>query len=388
MSHELNFPPKPEADRTFIVKKSAKLITLEDLGLTDPAPTLPPQDTPPTPVAQDTTADAAFTKEWNALSQRHATPLFEDRTAYEWLEVAAAGSTPSMLFDSMWYEGELCILFADTNVGKSILAVQICDSISRGEPIPGFGMDAAAQPVAYFDFELSPTQFLARYTQDKVLYPFSQQFRRMQMSMDVDYVEWGYKTFEEFLHAQLEHYISQTGCRVVVIDNLTYLRSEAEHARDAYSLMNMLNTLKRKYNLSMLVLAHTPKRDHSKPIDVNHLQGSKQIANLSDSIIAIGRSHKDNGLRYIKQIKHRMGEKMYEEDNVCLCQIVKPDNFLHFELVGHCREREHLKETGDKEHGSRMAAIRDLSAEGMTQRDIAKQLGISVATVNRCLKST
>jgi hypothetical protein len=174
---------------------------------------------------------------------------------------------------------------------------------------------------------------------------------------------------------------------VLIIDNITFLRSETEHAKDAYTLMNMLITLKKKYAISMLVLAHTPKRDHSKPIDVNHLQGSKQIANLSDSIIAIGKSHRDNGLRYIKQIKHRMGEKKYEDDNVCLCQVVKPHDFLHFELMGHCREREHLSEMADKDLGAKIAAVKDLAASGKSQREIAAQLGISIGSVNRYLKN-
>ena len=50
-----------------------------------------------------------------------------------------------MLFDKLWYEGEICILFADTNVGKSILAVQIGDSISRGKAIRGFEIEAKRQ---------------------------------------------------------------------------------------------------------------------------------------------------------------------------------------------------------------------------------------------------
>ena len=36
-----------------------------------------------------------------------------------------------MLFGEFWHQGELCILFADTNAGKSVLAVQIGESIAR-----------------------------------------------------------------------------------------------------------------------------------------------------------------------------------------------------------------------------------------------------------------
>jgi hypothetical protein len=310
--------------------------------------------------------------------------LFEVRPAAEWLDIAASRPDPRMLFDSMWYEGDLCILFADTNVGKSILAVQIGDSISRGVPIEGLRMDAPAQPVAYFDFELSAKQFEARYTGSQGQhYPFVPTFYRAELDIRADYIEWGFKTFDAYLYAQLEHYIEQTGIKVLIIDNITYLRSETEQAKDASALMLMLNTLKKKYGLSLLVLAHTPKRDQSRPIEANHLQGSKVIANLTDGIIAIGKSHRDHSMRYIKQLKGRLGEKLYEDDHVCLCQIVKPDDFLHFEVVGFCTEREHLREVSDKETGQRIAAVKDLAAQGMSQRDIAAKLNLSTTTVNR-----
>ena len=59
-------------------------------------------------------------------------------SANKWIEQAKKRPIPKMLFSEFWFEGEICILFADTNLGKSILAVQICDSISKGEKINGF----------------------------------------------------------------------------------------------------------------------------------------------------------------------------------------------------------------------------------------------------------
>ncbi len=376
---------KPNPHLLAITKKTAKLLTLEDLELIPPATNLSPADriftTPPDDVTR-----RAFEAYFSESKRREASTLFDIRTASEWIEKAATMPTPHMLFDTMWYEGDLCILFADTNVGKSILAVQIGDSISRGQAIPGFGMDAAAQPVAYFDFELSAKQFQARYSYEYgAHYPFADTFYRAELDITDSYIERGYTSFETYLTDQLEGYIEQTGIKVIIIDNITYLRSENEKAKDAYSLMNLLNTLKKKHALSMLVLAHTPKRDQSRPIETNHLQGSKQLANLCDSIIAIGKSAKDPDLRYIKQIKQRLGAKNYEEDNVCLCQVTKPHDFLHFEFIQYSTEREHLREVGDKEMGQRIATVKDLSASGMTQREIATQLGLSVSTVNKYL---
>lgn len=90
--------------------------------------------------------------------------LFTVKTANRWIEQAKTRPIPQMLFGEFWFEGELCILFADTNLGKSILAVQISNSISRGEQIQGFNLESPKQPILYFDFELSDKQFENRYS--------------------------------------------------------------------------------------------------------------------------------------------------------------------------------------------------------------------------------
>jgi hypothetical protein len=84
--------------------------------------------------------------------------LFTVKTADRWIQQAKTRPIPKMLFSEFWFEGELCILFADTNLGKSILAVQIGNSVSKGEPIYGFKLETTKQPILYFDFELNDKQ--------------------------------------------------------------------------------------------------------------------------------------------------------------------------------------------------------------------------------------
>ena len=54
------------------------------------------------------------------------------KTANQTILEASLLPTPRALWDSFWYEGELSCLFADSNVGKSILAVQIADRSAIG----------------------------------------------------------------------------------------------------------------------------------------------------------------------------------------------------------------------------------------------------------------
>ena len=101
-------------------------------------------------------------------SPADSSDAFIMKPAADWLQTTndRHDDATATLFGDFWYQGELCIMFADTNVGKSILAVQIGDSLSRGEAIPGFAPAGKPEKVLYFDFELSAAQFRKRYSSD------------------------------------------------------------------------------------------------------------------------------------------------------------------------------------------------------------------------------
>lgn len=311
--------------------------------------------------------------------------LFTVKTASRWMEQAMKRPIPKMLFGEFWFEGELCILFADTNLGKSILAVQIGNSISRGEQIPGFRLETTKQPVLYFDFELSDKQFENRYSLNfEQHYNFDNNFIRVEINPDAVIPDG--QTFEDFLNHSLERSIIETEAKVLIIDNLTYLKNETEKAKDALPLMKHLKALKSKYNLSILALAHTPKRDLSKPITRNDLQGSKMLMSFTDSSFSIGESHSDKNLRYLKQIKQRNTEQIYDADNVCICQVHKPHNFLLFEFVNYGTEREHLKQQTEQDKQQLSTKVLELKEQGRSLRDIGAELGISHMKVSRIIK--
>lgn len=337
--------------------------------------------------------------------------LFVVKTGNQWLQDASSRPSPKRLFGDFWFENELCILFADTNVGKSILAVQIGDLVSRGvvsgqrsvvseektasPPITSLllatdhrslATECEARRVVYFDFELTDKQFEARMSERGEYHRFHENFSRAELDPETSELH-GFKDFEEFLNHSLDRTIVEQNAEVLIIDNLTYLRDETENARNALPLMKYLKELKSRHEISILALAHTPKRDASKPLTRNDLQGSKMLINFCDSSFAIGESQRDQGVRYLKQIKARNAAIVHHADNVLLGTIEKRNNLLQFVFAGTGSEREHLKEPSDRDKSAMIEKAKAMAAEGKKLSEIASELGISKTTTSRYVNS-
>lgn len=297
--------------------------------------------------------------------------MLKIKSANEWTREAALRPDPKPLWLSLWYEGEVCCLFADSNLGKSIYAVEIASEIAK------------TQKVIYFDFELSDKQFQLRYSDDNGnLYTFSDNLLRSEI--DPDLIEEG--KFEDEVIADIEGASIQYDCKVLIVDNITYLNSVTEKADAASMLMMRLMQLKKKHGLSILVLAHTPKRPLTSPITQNDLAGSKKLFNFFDSVFAIGRSAKDENLRYIKQVKVRAGAFEYGAENVIVSEIVKEGSWLHFRNIGYATEREHLKEQTDRDISSFDERVKELRKDGKSIREIADMLAVSKSKIGNIIK--
>lgn len=324
--------------------------------------------------AKDVVKKTAVAHMRNRFFNEKEIGMFNIKSVNKTLSDAKAMKDPIKLYDELWYEGELCCLFADSNVGKSIYAVQIANEVAK------------TQKVLYFDFELSPKQFQKRYQDDESgrTYHFSDNCYRVYMNQLK--VHCRADELADEIMADIEKCIKGTDAKAIIIDNLTWIISNAKSVQIASELMKRLTALKHKENLSILILAHTTKRNMSKPITQNDLGGSKMIFNFLDAAFSIGVSAKDPNVRFIKQVKVRSSDFKYNESNVMLCEIEKKDSFLQFVTVGYDEESEHLKKRKDDDKQQIIADIKLMQAEGKSIRQIATELGMSHATVARWAK--
>tara|TARA_R110002012_G_scaffold163191_3_gene325541 strand:- start:360 stop:1379 length:1020 start_codon:yes stop_codon:yes gene_type:complete len=308
------------------------------------------------------------------------------KSGNEWIQESKNTPIPKQLFDCLWYEGELCILYADANLGKSILAVQIGDSISKGKSFPGFKSEVEPQKVLYLDFELSSKQFEKRYSDNyQFHYQWSDNFYRAEIKQDLELDDKS-KSFEELILSAIKQGVIDENVQVVIVDNITFLNTDNEKGKNALDLMKRLKKLKQELGISMLILAHTPKRNQYAPLSKNDLSGSRQIMNFCDSSFAIGESAADPQFRYIKQIKQRNTECIYHAHNIIVCQIKLIDSFLGFHFIQYDDEVAHLKQADSSDLELRDEQIAELKSEGFKNTEIGRRLGISEGTVRSRLK--
>jgi RecA-family ATPase len=300
--------------------------------------------------------------------------FFRCRTANQCLSDAKSQPVPTDLFYSLWFENELTILFADTGVGKSVYAVQIADTISH------------SRKVLYIDLELSDKQFQKRYSEEFANeYQFTENFYRVAFKSRYS-IPAG-TTYEDYFITSLVILLERTGAQVVIIDNMTRLIStDTDKAQSAKPLMDRLNELKFDYALSILCLEHTRKTSSAQPISLNDLQGSKMKSNFADSAFTIGRSAKDQNIRYVKQLKARSCENIYDSENIIVYEIIKEINFLHFRFIEYGNEQDHIRHVDENEKASRVEQALDFKSQGMSNIAIAQKLGVSEGAVRKWFK--
>lgn len=298
-----------------------------------------------------------------------ADDYFVLQSANDALEEGKNQPEPRNLWKQIWFENEILCLFSDSNLGKSILAVQIAQDV------------AYTEKVLYFDFELSVKQFQRRYTDDQGnLHRFPDNLVRVRKQMK----NRTWERFDNNVIMAIEQALLKSGVKIAIIDNITFISDKLEDGDAAMNLMRRFIFLKEKYNFSFLIVAHTPKHFPYSPITENDLSGSKKLYNSFDSVMAIGRSILGRGKRYLKTLKQRSDEVCYDEHSVLCCHIAKKGAFLYFEFDGVSPEREHLSKPS-RNNQQYVDDVMKLYSEGHSTREIGELLNSNKSTVNRVI---
>ena len=273
------------------------------------------------------------------------------------------------IFGRYIHEGELCVLFGDSNAGKSILANDIAFFVSGGGH--GWeGMESPHIPSLYIDMEMSGAQFARRYASAVDYMPDT--YSRAEINTN--------STDDRWNHIRSKIILMQgqpNPPKFIVIDNITNGFGSIFSAKRMTTLITEIKNLKERFKLTVLLIAHCPKRNKKKPISDNDLGGSKMILNFVDSAFAVGTSLQGDNVRYIKQVKCRECSK----DEDVMTVRIKDAPFLSMQYVDKTDEESHISENAndyryydipqDKE-----IRLNEMLVEERYHVDIAEELGL------------
>ncbi len=288
------------------------------------------------------------------------------KTVNDWLVEAKDLPPDRKLYDEFWSEFETCFLFGGPGSGKSILSVQIATEIAKNEP------------VLYCDFELSLRQFAKRYrSKDGRFFSFSGNFFRAEFQKNTEFNP-------ESLINSIHLNARKINAKVIIIDNISWIIENSEKGDHAGIFMKKLSRMKLDNGYSILIVAHTPKRDNTQPINLTDMAGSMRLQNFIDSSFAIVQSSKMEGYRYIKQTKTRSEELVYGFDNVKVGMIIQDVNgFTQMKWFGTANEMEHLRRPNDNERETIKQKCLDMLKMGKTYRDIHEDTGLSLGAISK-----
>lgn len=255
----------------------------------------------------------------------------------------------------------LCMVFAPRGVGKTLFGLGVAYAVASGG---SFLCWQATKPrkVILLDGEMPAVTLqerLASIVQNAAISPPDGDFIRLLSS---DLCEFGLPDLAtEDGQREIEPHLGDA--ELVVVDNLSTLaRSGKENEADSWGLMQSWALKLRREGRSVLFVHHAGKGGEQR--------GTSKREDVMDTVIKLSRPADycaTEGARFNVEFTKSRGFSGADAE---------PFEALYRDGIWSTRRLEDVRTT----------QVLSLKAEGMTQRDIASELGIGLATVNRILK--
>lgn len=262
---------------------------------------------------------------------------------------------------SPWLPSQgLAMIYAPRGIGKTMVALGLSYAVATGGKFLGW---QATKPrrVVYLDGEMpliAMQERMARIVQTSDTQPDADFFQLVSPDMQ----ERGFNLATEEGRKRLEPLLEST--ELVVVDNISTLASFGrENESESWLPLQEWALDLRRRGISVLFIHHAGKGGGQR--------GTSRREDVLDTVIALRRP-KDydprNGAQF--EVHFEKARGLMGEDAAPFCAQLTEDGW-----------------TMQKLDAVREGQILALKAEGLSQREIAVELGTSAATVNRTLKA-
>jgi KaiC/GvpD/RAD55 family RecA-like ATPase len=310
----------------------------------------------------------------------HLNTLGKDRiTRYqsgaEIMQMCVDAKDSRRLIGDLLSEGGITLLFAPAKVGKTVASIMFGVNLAQGVPAMNILVnEVGPRKVLYFDFELTDRDWKKRYSDGNDQFfdfkALDEHFGRV--SETVDFTDYG--AFSSKILPEIKMWVESKKPDIIIVDNLTFVTDGSLDPKIATLLMKELKGINKKYNTSIVVLAHVPKQNGKLPMTENTMAGSAQLKNFATDVVGIARSGFGKGHIYIKHLISRSREVEFDETKTIHAQIEKKGAFLGLTFLGFREESEHLLSIDEKEEAVEMLQEAAKLRSTMSLREIKIKL--------------
>jgi putative DNA primase/helicase len=272
-----------------------------------------------------------------------------------------------MILDPIIPEQGLVMLYAPRGVGKTHVSLSIASAVAFGTCLfDNKWQCTKPRRVLFVDGEMPASVLKERLANIVPSIPEYMVHNGNLIIINPDLTEHGIPDLSTASgQQQVEEHLE--GVSLLILDNLSALcRSGKENESESWTPLQEWLLKLRRQGISVLFLHHANKNGKQR--------GTSKKEDLLDTIVTLSRPenyHAKDGARF--EVHYEKSRSFYGDQAKPFEAWLKKDQGKTFWEI---------KELED----SRLQKILELHKEGLTQREIAKDLAIGIGTVNRALK--
>jgi len=208
------------------------------------------------------------------------------------------------------YKNHISIIGGDTGCQKSWVSMQVALSIASGVDLFEH-FETTPSNVMLVQFENENTDMQNRF---RTMLPYFEENAKVDNWKDNLFIcpkdaegslfidNW------KIIDTTLEENNFNNG--VIIVDNLyTSTNLEIQSNNEITSLLREIDRIKKKYSLTILLIAHTNKIDHTiKDLKIDQIQGGKTLTAQVGFVAMMGKSSTSNDIKVMKMVKCRSDE--------------------------------------------------------------------------------
>ena len=214
-----------------------------------------------------------------------------------------SGGTHEFTIEPILPKSGITVLAGTEGSGKSLLCSQLALCIVSGDQFLDFEM-GSRRKVMIFNFELSDEEYARRV---------GRQYQKMAETINnIDTSLFFYKTYDGGAFSErwdsIENYCRLKDSRgaVVIVDNMyTSTERNLSDNSELRPVLKRIREISHEFGICFVLVGHHNKNTQPEPININHIQGGKQLTMAADSVVQIAANVNDETVKCFKWTKSR-----------------------------------------------------------------------------------